>query len=251
MERLADAAEGDGRRALVVGVLGGRGGAGASTLATALAVTAAGRSLRSILVDGDPLGGGIDLLLGGEDVSGLRWPELSDARGRLSAAALRDALPRVAELTVLSWDRGDVLTIAPDAMQAVLGAAGRDTDVVVVDLPRRLDPAAEAALARTDIALLVVPAEVRATAAAARVAAGAGLLAADLRVVVRGPAPSGLAAETVAEALGLPLAGTLRPEPGLAGAQERGDPPAGRGKGPLAEFSGRFLAAVLDRPVLA
>ncbi|NED74008.1 septum formation initiator, partial [Streptomyces sp. SID9944] len=41
VDRIADVAEGVGRPALTVGVIGGRGGAGASTLACALAVTAA------------------------------------------------------------------------------------------------------------------------------------------------------------------------------------------------------------------
>ncbi|MDG4865550.1 septum formation initiator, partial [Streptomyces sp. T-3] len=41
VDHIADMAEGFGRPALTVGVLGGRGGAGASTLACALAVTAA------------------------------------------------------------------------------------------------------------------------------------------------------------------------------------------------------------------
>lgn len=241
-ERLADSTESAGRTALVVSVLGGRGGAGASTLAAALAVTGMRRGLRSILVDGDPLGGGLDLLLGGEDTSGVRWPDLVGARGRVSGGALHDALPRVDELTVLSWDRGDLLTIPPEPMHAVLAAAGRSTDLVVVDLPRRLDPAAETALSRCDVGLLVVPAEVRATAAAARVAAAAGLVTPDLQVVVRVPTFPGLPPELIADALGLPLAGALRSEPGLPVAAERGEPPARRGKGPLADFCGRFLA---------
>ena len=247
VERFADCGEAGGAEATTVSVIGGRGGAGASTLSAALAVTGSRRGLRALLVDGDPLGGGIDLLLGGEDTGGLRWPELAGTRGRVSGRALRDALPRVDELTVLSWDRGDLLTIPPDAMQAVLAAARRGTDLVVVDLPRRLDPAGEAALARSDVALLVVPAEVRATAAAARVAAAASLLAADLRLVVRGPSPSGLPPEVVADALGLPLAGTLHPEPGLPAALERGEAPARRGRGPLAEFCSAFLAAAAPR----
>lgn len=220
-DRLADAVDGGAATLLTISVLGGRGGAGASTLAAALAVTGMRRGMAAMLVDGDPLGGGIDLLLGGEDSGGLRWPDLAGTRGRVNGAALRDALPRVDQLTVLSWDRGDVLTIDPEAMQAVLGAAQRSSE-------------------------LVVPAEVRATASAARVAAAAGIVAADLRVVVRGPAPSGLPAEVVADALGLPLAGVLRPEPGLAAALERGEPPARRGKGPLAHFCTGFLAAAVE-----
>jgi secretion/DNA translocation related CpaE-like protein len=251
VDRLADAAEGAAWQALTVAVLGGRGGAGASTMAAALSVTGIRRGMRPLLVDGDPLGGGIDLLLGGEQSNGLRWPDLVGTRGRVSGAALREALPRVDELTVLSWDRGDVLTIPPDAMRAVLEAARRGSDLVVVDLPRRLDPAAEVALGRCDIALLVVPAEVRATASAARVAAAAGLIAADLRLVVRGPAPAGLPAEVIAEALDLPLAGEVRAEPGIDAALERGEPPARRGRGPLAAFCDRFLAAAVAGPQAA
>ncbi|MFI5429192.1 hypothetical protein [Aeromicrobium sp. UC242_57] len=55
----------DGRdEACVVSVIAGSGGAGASTLVAALAVTAARRGLRSLAVDADPLGGGLELLLG-------------------------------------------------------------------------------------------------------------------------------------------------------------------------------------------
>lgn len=64
VDQIANAAEGVGRAALTVGVMGGRGGSGASTLACALAVTAARSGHRTMLIDGDPLGGGIDVLLG-------------------------------------------------------------------------------------------------------------------------------------------------------------------------------------------
>ncbi|NHC16465.1 septum site-determining protein Ssd, partial [Motilibacter deserti] len=239
--RLADAA--DGRPAgVVVSVLGGRGGAGATTLAAALAVTAAREGVRGLLVDADPLGGGIELVVGGEDAAGLRWPQLQSAQGRVPAGALRDALPQVDGLGVLSWDRGDLLAVPAGAMRSVLAAARRSSELVVVDLPRRLDEAVELALAASDVTLLVVPAEVRATAAATRVAAAVGPVARDLRLVVRGPAPAGLAADIVADALALPLAGELRAEPGLAAALERGEPPARSGRGPLADFCRRLVA---------
>jgi secretion/DNA translocation related CpaE-like protein len=245
VERVAEAAEGRVREALAVCCIGGRGGAGASTLAAALAVTATRRGLRCLLVDGDPLGGGIDLVLGGEDAVGLRWPELAGTHGRVNGTALRDALPRVNGLTVLSWDRGDVLSIPADAMHTVLRAGRRSNDLVVVDLPRRVDAAAEEALSAGGPTLLVVPAEVRAVAAAARVAAAVAGVTVDLRVVVRGPAPSGLSATLIASSLGLPLAGYLPAEPKLAEALERGEPPAHRGRGPLARFCGAVLDEVL------
>jgi hypothetical protein len=62
-----------------------------------------------------------------------------------------------------------------------------------------------------------------------------------LAVVVRGPAPGGLRPQDVTAALGLPLAGYLRPEPGLARDLESGVAPAGDGRGPLAELCRRIL----------
>ncbi|MCU1591641.1 MAG: hypothetical protein JWP11_2897, partial [Frankiales bacterium] len=67
----------------------------------------------------------------------------------------------------------------------------------------------------------------------------------DLRLVVRGPAPSGLGPDEIAGALGLPLAGFLRPEPGLDAALERGEPPARRSRGPLAVLCESVLGDVL------
>ena len=162
-----------------------------------------------------PLGGGLDLLLGLEDAAGLRWPALASAGGRLSSGALAAALPEVSGVAVLSWDCGDLLGVPPEAVRAVVDAAVRGFDVVVLDLPRRLDPSVVPALAACDLVLVVVPAEVRAVAAASRVVQVISAHARELRVVVRGPAPSGLTAPGVAEHLDLPLAGRLRPEPNL------------------------------------
>ena len=236
LARFADLLDGAGGEGRLVGVLGGRGGAGATTLACALAVTAARLGRDALLVDADPLGGGIDLVLGGESDSGLRWSDLQATRGRVPASALADALPRMAGLPVLSWDRGGAPTVPIEAVQAVLGAGRRAHELVVVDLARSTDELTRAVLGLADCVLLVVPAEVRAAAAAARVASAAGLLCRDLRVVVRGPGPSGLDGPVIARALGLPLAGTLRPEPGLDVALEQGRAPSGRGRGPLAEL---------------
>jgi len=126
-------------------------------------------------------------------------------------------------------------------MDAVLRAAARGSDLVVVDLPRRPDAACEVALAVAHRTFLVLPAEVRAVASSARVAAAIRGLTADLRVVVRGPAPSDLDADVVARSLDLQLAGECRSEPGLAAALERGEPP-GRGRGPLAKLTDQLLA---------
>lgn len=243
-EVFADLVEGKPESAPVIGVVGGRGGAGATTLAVGLSVTAARQGRRVVVVDADPLGGGIDLVIGGETSSGLRWPDLAGTSGRVSSRALLEALPTTGDLTVLSWDRGDALSIPPTAMEALLPAAQRGADLVVVDLPRRFDEAAARAADRASMVLLVVPAEVRAAAAASRVAASVAGHCADVRLVVRGPAPGRLDAGVVAESIGLPLAGYLRPEPGLSAALERGDAPAARGRGPLAAFCTAFVSAL-------
>ncbi|MFD7981833.1 septum site-determining protein Ssd [Kitasatospora indigofera] len=245
LDRIADAAEGAGPPALTVAVLGGRGGSGASTLACALAVTAARAGHRTMLVDADPLGGGLDILLGGEGASGLRWPDLAASRGRVSGAELTRALPVLHRLTTLSWDRGDTPAVPPEAMRSVLGAARRQGGLVVVDLPRHLDQAAGQALEQSDVALLVVPAEVRATAAAGRVAAAARMRLTDVRAVVRATGPTGLAGAEIARGLRMRLAGELPQEPGLTVDVERGIPPGIRERGPLARFCGSFLDEVM------
>ncbi|MFG2010742.1 septum site-determining protein Ssd [Micromonospora sp. NPDC048868] len=234
--------------ARIVAVLGGRGGAGASILAGGLAVTGARARLRTLLVDADPLGGGLDLVLGWEQLEGLRWPALTGADGRVDAPALVRALPSRGDLVVLSWDRGDLLALPAQAMAATVDAARRGRDLVVVDLPRQLDDAAVTALQAADQVYVVVPAELRATAAAARVVAAAAPHCTAMSVIVRGPAPGRLGAAEVARALGLPLAGTLRPEPALTRGLERGEAPAAHGRGPLAALCQRIVAELTGAP---
>jgi hypothetical protein len=62
--------------------------------------------------------------------------------------------------------------------------------------------------------------------------------------VVRGPSPARLTDRVVARELGLPLAGWLAPEPGLAAAQERGEPPGRSGRGPLARLCTELLVGL-------
>ncbi|MFD0146841.1 MULTISPECIES: septum site-determining protein Ssd [unclassified Streptomyces] len=247
VDRIADAAEGAGQQALTVGVIGGRGGAGASTLACALALAGARTGRRTLLVDGDPLGGGLDVLLGGERAEGRRWPDFVASKGRVAGGALEESLPSVRGLRVLSWDRGDSVLVPAEAMRSVLAAARRRGGIVVVDLPRRVDAAVGEALAQLDLGLLVVPGELRAVAAAHRVATLAGAVLRDLRAVVRGPYAPGLDDRWIADTLGLPLAGELPHDPGLLAALDSGAPPGDEPRGPL----GRFCTAFWERALTA
>ncbi|MGH3545003.1 MAG: septum site-determining protein Ssd, partial [Mycobacteriales bacterium] len=242
-ERLSSATHGP--QGSVVGVVGGRGGAGASVLASALAVTAAHAGYRTMLVDADPLGGGLDLLLGRESYEGARWPDLIAAPTGGVDGVIYDALPRLGELSLLSWDRGEQQQLAPKTVRKVLAVSRRGSDLVVVDLPRMPDAAARVALEATDVVVVVVPAEVRSVAAAARVIAVIRPHCRELRVVVRVPAPAGLKAAEVAAALRLPLLGTLRGESSLATSVERGVAPGSTQRGSLSALSTSILDQLL------
>ncbi|MFJ8661097.1 septum site-determining protein Ssd [Streptomyces sp. NPDC093795] len=245
VDRIADAAEGVGRQALTVGVVGGRGGAGASTLACGLALAAGRTGRRTLLVDGDPLGGGLDVLLGGEREEGRRWPDFAASKGRLAGGALEESLPSVRGVRVLSWGREPAAPVPSEAVRSVLAAARRRGGVVVVDLPRGADAAATEAHAQLDLGLLVVPGELRAVAAAHRVASTLSTHVRDLRAVVRGPYAAGLDERWVADALRLPLAGELPYDPGIVADQDAGVPPGAEARGPLGRFCDAFWACAL------
>ena len=246
VDRFASLPHAERPMARTLAVIGGSGGAGASILAGGLAVTAVRAGHRTLLVDGDPLGGGLDLLLGWERQNGLRWPALVRAGGRVDPPALLRALPQRGDLVLLSFALDESSPVPSEAMAAALDAGRRARDVIVADLPRQLDDASVLALQAADRALLVVRPEVRGIAGALRVAQMVRVHRDDLAVVVRGPAPGPLHAREVAKALGLPLAGALRPEPDMLLAIDRGNGPGTRGR--LAGLCRELLADLLRRP---
>jgi secretion/DNA translocation related CpaE-like protein len=245
VERLADAAS-PAPPGVVVAVVGARGGAGATSFAIAYALAAARTGKRTLLVDADAYGGGIDLAIGADHLAGPRWADVVPGflpGGAHVGEGLTATLPRCGEVTVLSWSRGAALGPVPSTVvEALLGTARRGSDVVVVDLPRSFDEASRVALAAADIAYVVCPAEIRACASGQRVAEAVRMYVDDVRAVVRGPSPTNLDGRTVAESLGLPLAGYLRAEPGIAEALDHGRAPGRRGRGPLARLCGRLVA---------
>ena len=234
IQQLAEVDAIHGTPASLVCVIGARGGAGASVLATSLALTAAQRGIRTLLVDADPLAGGVDLILGAEESPGLRWPDLAGARGRLAPASLDEALLWHSGLAVLSWDRTDIIDISAEAIRSVLDASSHSYELVVIDLPRRMDEGTRELLMRSATTYLVSPAEVRATASALRTAAAIRPYAREIRLVVRGPGPGGLDALDFADAVGLPLAAELTSDSRLVQALERGDAPNVRGRTSMA-----------------
>ncbi len=208
IERLNTSSDEPTRAGHLIAFLPATGGAGATTLAAACAVHAASEGHSSLLIDGDRLGGGIDLVLGGEDSIGVRWPELVDTRGRLATSAFRDALPTMSGAAVLSWDREGAPEATSESWSSILDAGIRGFDFTIVDLPRNLDSASTAVLSRAHAVVLVVSARVRGAIAATRYLEELTALAPDIRVVVR-ERPHGVRPEAIGEILGLPILGTI------------------------------------------
>ena len=132
------------------------GWGGASVFAVALAQTAD----EALLIDLDPFGGGIDLLVGSESATGLRWPDLSVLGGRLNWTAVRDAPPRQHRVSVLSAARHPC-EIDPEPVGAIVDAGRRGGATVVCDVPRRMDDTTACALDRADLVVAITTSDVR------------------------------------------------------------------------------------------
>jgi hypothetical protein len=255
----------------IIGVLGGCGGAGASSFAAALAAVAFQTSTASatpaspssprrrrpraptpgavpLLVDLDPLGGGLDIALGAEGVAGARWSGLHAAGGRLDPGQLLDGLPRWRGIPFLACD-GHVPPSAA-AVQSVV-QAGREIGTVVLDLGRSTSPARTAALELLSALVVIVPAEIRAVTAAAAMQAALvddGFTGAA-RLVVRSDGAV-IGSGRIADVLDLPLAGSLGNDPGLRSARDRGVEPRRlrRGTRTLARGLLDWAAEVANQP---
>jgi secretion/DNA translocation related CpaE-like protein len=231
-------------RSVVVG--GSCGGAGASTLAAAVALTAAAGADGVLLVDTDGFGGGLDLLLGAERAEGLRWPELAGLRGRVAGDALMAALPEVAGVSVLAASRAAPGEVPAAAVGAVVEAARAGGWSVVVDLPRTAGAeVTDLVLADADLAVLLVPGRLRAASAARslieRRPDGSPGAWSSARLVVR-PVAGGLSAAEVADVVGRPALAELGHDRSAVARGERGEPPHMGVRSPLGSLSRRLLA---------
>ncbi len=238
VEALTDV--GDRARApgLVVGVVGGSGGAGATTLACALGQTAARRG-DAVVLDCDPLGPGADTVLGLDGVDGFRWDALCQTTGRFSARALREALPRRDSLGVLTWHPGSAVGLQAFAVREALSAARRGHATVVVDLPRATDLLVEEVAARCDVLLVVVVPTVAGVASAVRLAERLADRA-SARVVLRG---QGLDEREVARATRLAVLDVVPHQRALAESVDLGLGPVRSRRGSLGRTCSRLLDA--------
>lgn len=235
-----------GRGAPIVPVLGGSGGVGASTLAVGLACAARRRGLRAALVDLDPLGGGLDLLVGAEREPGWRWSGLLGARGEVSD--VRRLVPQVDGLSVLALSR-PALGHTPelpgdDAVRSVLGSLARHHDLVVVDPGRGPWAPGRAALSLAQVPVLVSGAGVRAVASSLAVLARVERGVTPLLAVRRGD--SHVPPDAVGRALGLAVASVLPEDRRLPRLAEQGDPAGRWGRGRWARAVDALVATIVE-----
>lgn len=207
VEVLTDAVDATAGRAQgrgdTIGVVSGSGGAGATTFACALALTSSVGE-RAVLVDLDPLGPGVDRVVGLDACPGVRWDALVSSPGRLGSRSLREALPDKDGLAVLGWEPGGSTRLDTAVVREVLSAAQRGNDLVVLDLPRAFDDVTAEVVTRCDRVLVVTEPTIPGVASAAKVVAAIRPLNGRVGVVVR-RSRSSLPSEQVASALGLPL----------------------------------------------
>jgi hypothetical protein len=186
-----------------------------------------------VLVDLDPGGGGLDVLLGVEQVPGARWSDLRHTGSGVEAGPLLGALPHWRGVAVVSQDRlgrDDGRPAAgppPAVVGAVLDAVTGGGGLVVLDASARgaragagTDEVWAAAASRTDVSVLVTAQDVVGVAAAlgVRSALGGGRGA----LVLRSRRAPVVAPVEAAQALGLRHVATLPSDRSVGPSTDRG-----------------------------
>lgn len=246
VELLTDVGDGGAAPGVTIGVIGGCGGAGATVFAAALAQMAAGVG-RTLLVDADPIGAGIDRVLGLESSDGIRWDSMLQTTGRLSSRSLREALPRTGSLSVLTWPTDRPVSLQAFAMREVLSAGRRGFETVVVDLPRHRDAVIEETISRCDHVLLVSTLTVPGVSSAARVAHRLPEMTPARHLVTRG-SRAGVSPESVSRLLRIPLLVAMGDQRGLDEAINLGAGPARSRRGTLARAARSAVDSLLEQP---
>lgn len=229
----------------IIGVVGGSGGVGASVLTAAIAVRGAQGGLRTACLDGDRLGGGLDVTFGIEQERGVRWPDLAGARGRIDGPELLLRLPTVDGVAVLSFDRARDVRLSGEIVHEVLHSLNVAADLVVVDLPRPDHEVFGALADSVDTMVLLAGSGIRDLAGASAIANHLVRACSDVWLCLRTSGKGSHFADTVAGALDLPLLAVVREEPSLAADVLHGIPPGTSPKGALAAAADKVLAQCL------
>lgn len=202
---------------MVIAVMSGSGGVGGSVFSCALALAAARAGWRTALVDGDSLGGGIDVTLGIEDSPGPRWPDFANATGELDPQGLASMLLSTSGLAVLAHSRTNGVPVPSVAQLAVVSTLAAHLDLVVLDVSRH----------QSDVLLSVATQVVVVSANSVRSVAASKALVASLGVTPQLVVAKGfiraLPIEAIGRTIGLDPMATWALESSVAESLERGD----------------------------
>ncbi len=229
----------------VIAVLGSRGGAGTTFLATHLAAAFARRRRDCVLVDVDVLFDDIGAALGipvDEPVPTLVDLLLDDGIGAGSARPWTHP----AGFRVVPGS-GDPEGPAPEPTDvvALLEATARAADIVVVHLPRAVSPVSRAALARADEIVIVLTLDVASFRAAKRAIAACDIEE-RCRFVVNRAVRADVAVADVQRVFGRAALGVVPAASGVRAAQDRGQLLPARGR--VGRAIDRIAGALLEVP---
>lgn len=196
---------------VVLAVSSACGGAGATSLALAMAAAAVDGGLETVLIDADPLGYGVDAIVGVANGGGLGWSDFYQAEGKVASGLFRQSLPVVDGVGILGWRGAQAHLPDSASLGAVTDAAREAVDVTIFDLGRwfylptsqEQQVARTTLLARLDALTVVAPTESRGAFGCERILQGGLATALQPMLVTRGPSPAGLHPADLADGLQL------------------------------------------------
>jgi cellulose biosynthesis protein BcsQ len=219
-------------RGRVVAVLGARGGAGVTFVASHLAAVLASSQRSVVLVDMDPLFSDLTAALGvGEDGPVPSVTDLLPVMGELSPEHITQALYRHAGGFSVLLRRGsasegaDVEGVAQAVPVGLYAASvallAGDHDVVLMHVGRSSDTFARAAIELADVVLLVTGLDLLSLYGARRLLGSFTLPGDRLRVVANCSRRSDLSVGDAARILGVPISARVGFDPAVGLAQDR------------------------------
>jgi pilus assembly protein CpaE len=230
----------------VIAVFAPRGGAGTTFVATNLAAACADRGVDTVLADLDPFYADVTVALGVEQDGAPTLAELAPVADELTEEHLERILHR--------HPRGFRVLLAPHqpmqdgldprVVSAALAALRAEHGIVVAHLPRTLDEATRAALAESDLALIVVTLDVLGLRDARRALQVLRDLGMDgrCRLVLNRVGRGEIVPADAEGVLGLGATAVIREDRAVRKAQDRGELVAGR-----STPAGRRVAALARR----
>ncbi len=239
-------------RGVVVAVLGARGGAGATFLATNLAAALARSGAETVLVDLDLLYGDVSAALGIPPDTSL--PSVSD----LLAVAREVDVEHVDRVLHRHPAGFDVLLapqrvppdagLEPEMIRGTVAALRSRFAAAVLHLPRAVDPAVRSAIELADEVLLVLTLDVLGVRAARRLVEHVSSLGlgGSFRLVVNRAGGRELVPADARRVLDLPIACVIGTDRAVERAQNRGELVMGR-RGALSRRLSRLAGQVLER----